>query len=69
MKETLDKTVLLNDQEVIERIFSHIDNNTTDLGETVWREPVENYQSQERFDAEIALLKRLAVPYLSLIHI
>lgn len=49
MKETLDKTVLLNDQEVIERIFSHIDNNTTDLGETVWREPVENYQSQERF--------------------
>lgn len=54
---------LLNDQEVIKRIFSHIDNCTTDLGDTVWREPVEHYQSQQRFDAEIALLKRLPVPY------
>ena len=54
---------LLNEQEVIKRIFSHIDNCTTDLGDTVWREPVEHYQSQQRFDAEIALLKRLPVPY------
>ena len=54
---------LLNDQEVIKRIFSHIDNCTTDLGDTIWREPVEHYQSQQRFDAEIALLKRLPVPY------
>jgi nitrite reductase/ring-hydroxylating ferredoxin subunit len=57
------KPRLLNDQEVIERIFSHIDNNTTDLGDTVWKEPVEHYQSQQRFSAEIALLKRLPVPY------
>ncbi|HIG66915.1 MAG TPA: aromatic ring-hydroxylating dioxygenase subunit alpha [Porticoccaceae bacterium] len=57
------KPRLLNDQEVIERIFSHIDNNTTDLGDTVWKEPVEHYQSQQRFNAEIALLKRLPVPY------
>lgn len=54
---------LLDDQAVIERIFSHIDNSTTDLGDTVWTEPVDHYQSQERFDAEIALLKRLPVPY------
>lgn len=57
------KPRLLNDQEVIERIFSHIDNNTTDLGDTVWKEPVDHYQSQQRFNAEIALLKRLPVPY------
>ncbi len=55
--------VLLNDQQAIERIFSHIDNRTTDLGDTVWREPAEHYHSQERFDAEIALLRRLPVPY------
>ncbi len=57
------ETTLLDDRQVIERIFDHIDNGTTDLGETIWREPVENYHSQERFDAEIALLRRLPVPY------
>ena len=54
---------LLNDQEAIERIFTHIDNGTTDLGDTVWQEPVENYHSQERFDAEIALLRSLPIPF------
>jgi len=54
---------LLDDQQAIERIFSHIDNGTTDLGDTVWREPVEHYHSQDRFDAEIALLRRLPVPF------
>ena len=54
---------LLNDQEAIERIFTNIDNGTTDLGDTVWREPVENYNSQERFDAEIALLRSLPIPF------
>jgi phenylpropionate dioxygenase-like ring-hydroxylating dioxygenase large terminal subunit len=60
---TTHETPLLNDQQAIERIFSHIDNNTTDLGDTIWREPVESYHSQERFAAEIALLRRLPVPY------
>ncbi|MDB2547364.1 Rieske 2Fe-2S domain-containing protein [Porticoccaceae bacterium] len=54
---------LLSDQEAIERIFTHIDDGTTDLGDTVWREPVENYHSQERFDAEIALLRSLPIPF------
>jgi phenylpropionate dioxygenase-like ring-hydroxylating dioxygenase large terminal subunit len=62
VNSTLD-TPLLNDQQAIERIFSHIDNGTTDLGDTIWREPVEHYHSQERFDAEIALLRRLPVPF------
>ena len=54
---------LLNDQQVIERIFQHIDRGTTDLGDTVWREPVEHYHTQKRFDAEIALLRRIPVPF------
>ena len=31
---------LLSEQETIERIFQHIDNRTTDLGDIVWQEPV-----------------------------
>jgi phenylpropionate dioxygenase-like ring-hydroxylating dioxygenase large terminal subunit len=54
---------LLSDQEAIERVFTHIDNGTTDLGDTVWQEPVENYHSQRRFDAEIALLRSLPIPF------
>ena len=49
---------LLNEQETIERIFQHIDNRTTDLGDTVWQEPVAHYHSQERFDAELLLLRQ-----------
>ena len=54
---------LLSEQAVIERVFNHIDNKTTDLGDTVWREPAEHYHSQQRFDAEIAMLKRLPVAF------
>ena len=66
MKEPINNSPyknFLNDQEAIERIFNHIDNGTTDLGDEVWREPVENYFSQKRFDAEIALLKTLPIPF------
>ncbi len=44
---------LLNDLDLIDRIFSHIDGKSTDAGGEVWREPVENYTSEERFAAEI----------------
>ncbi len=54
---------MLNERQTIDRIFTHIDAGTTDLGDTVWREPVENYHSQQRFDAEIALLRRRPVPF------
>jgi phenylpropionate dioxygenase-like ring-hydroxylating dioxygenase large terminal subunit len=53
----------LNESDAIERIFNHIDNGTTDLGDTVWKEPVSNYYSKERFDAEISLLRRSPIPY------
>ncbi|MCH1491379.1 MAG: Rieske 2Fe-2S domain-containing protein [Luminiphilus sp.] len=54
---------LLDDASAVARIFEHIDNGTTDLGDTMWREPVDHYHSQARFDAEMALLRRLPVPF------
>ena len=56
-------TQLLSDAEVIDRIFDHIDNKTTDVGERVWRAPTDIYHSQERFEAEIELLRRLPNPF------
>jgi phenylpropionate dioxygenase-like ring-hydroxylating dioxygenase large terminal subunit len=55
---------LRDDATVIERVFDHIDHETTDLGETTWREPVENYRSEARFAAERdAVLRRLPVGF------
>ena len=56
-------SLLLDDGQIIERVFSHIDNKTTDLGDEVWKEPVKNYINQDRFDSEIKLLRSLPVPF------
>ena len=55
--------LLLDDSQIIERIFSHIDNKTTDLGSEVWKEPVKNYVDQERFYKEIKLLRSQPIPF------
>jgi phenylpropionate dioxygenase-like ring-hydroxylating dioxygenase large terminal subunit len=49
---------LLTDHEITERVLSHIANRSTDAGEELWREPVENYRSKQRFDAEIQRVLR-----------
>lgn len=54
---------LLGDAQVVLRIFDHIDNKTTDLGDTVWSEPVANYIAQDRLDAELDLIKRRYVVF------
>jgi phenylpropionate dioxygenase-like ring-hydroxylating dioxygenase large terminal subunit len=55
---------LLDDQSVAQRILDHIDNQTTDLSESSWREPVENYRSKPRFEAELSLiLRRYPTPF------
>jgi len=54
---------LLDDAGVIERVFDHIDNSTTDQGDVMWREPTQHYTSVERFEAEIKLLRRLPIVY------
>jgi len=57
-------TSLSDDQTVVRRILDHIDNKTTDLSETTWREPVEHYRSEERLAAELALvLRRYPTPF------
>jgi len=54
---------LLDDPAVVERILDHIDNQTTDLGEESWREPVENYRCERRFAAELEVLRRYPTPF------
>lgn len=54
---------LSDDPTVVQRILAHIDGGSTDLGETCWREPVESYLSQERFAAELRLLRRLPLAF------
>ncbi len=53
----------MSDQAVVERILSHVRAGTTDAGDDVWREPVEHYRSEARFQQELALLRRLPVPF------
>ncbi len=52
-----------NDAELLDHILNHIDQGTTDLGEEDWYEPVQNYSSQSRFDAERRLMRRLPIPF------
>ena len=59
----MNETPLLDEAALVERIFQHIDAGTTDLGDTVWREPVSHYLSQERFEAECALIRRYPTPF------
>ena len=53
----------MDDQSVLRRVLEHIERRTTDLGEDVWREPVEHYRSHERFAAELRLMRRYPVPF------
>src|SRR5882724_4605772 len=55
---------LSDDPSVVQRILDHIDQETTDESETVWRELVANYRSEARFAAELALvLRRQPTPF------
>jgi phenylpropionate dioxygenase-like ring-hydroxylating dioxygenase large terminal subunit len=55
---------LLDDASVIERILGHVEAGTTDLAEQTWREPVENYRSAPRLQAEMErVLRRYPTPF------
>jgi phenylpropionate dioxygenase-like ring-hydroxylating dioxygenase large terminal subunit len=56
-------TNLLDDRSVVQRVLDHVDRQTTDLGDEVWREPVGNYFSKERFAAEVEILRRRPVAF------
>ena len=53
----------MDDQAVVERVLSHVRDGTTDEGDEVWHEPVENYRSAERLRRELDVLRRLPVPF------
>ena len=56
--------MLLTDHEIVERVLGHIANRTTDAGEEIWREPVENYRSEARLKLEIERVMRASfVPF------
>jgi phenylpropionate dioxygenase-like ring-hydroxylating dioxygenase large terminal subunit len=61
--ERIKMVKLLSDQEVIQKVLDQIDNKTTDLGDEVWREPVVNYRSEQRFAKELELFKRLPMVF------
>jgi phenylpropionate dioxygenase-like ring-hydroxylating dioxygenase large terminal subunit len=53
----------MDDRTVAQRVLDHIANGTTDLGEQVWREPVENYCSPARLQAEQRVLRHCPTPF------
>ena len=54
---------LLADARLVDRILDHVDHQTTDRGDTIWREPVDHYRDPERLQAEIdrAMRRRFTV--------
>src|ERR1041384_5519770 len=54
---------LASDAAIVERIRAHVAAGTTDVAERVWREPVANYCSAERFAAEVEVVRRHAVAF------
>ncbi|OFW98159.1 MAG: (2Fe-2S)-binding protein [Alphaproteobacteria bacterium RIFCSPHIGHO2_12_FULL_66_14] len=57
-------TTRMDDRSVAQRVLDHIANRTTDVGQSVWREPVANYRSEARLVAEIEkVLKRSPTPF------
>ena len=54
---------LLSDIDVVQRIFSHIDNLTTDMGNKTWKEPVAHYRCKERLNAELKILQRRSIVF------
>lgn len=58
-----DSTVLLKDEDVIQRILNHIDNKSTDIGDQTWLEPSENYRSKQRFSSELMAIRQQFTVY------
>jgi len=56
-------TELMEDWRVASRVLDHIDHGTTDLSDTVWREPVQNYTAPDRLAAELAIMRATPTPF------
>src|SRR5882757_6649190 len=56
--------ILYDEPTVIGCILKHIDHNTTDLSNEVWREPAGSYTSPVRFQAELdTVMRRTSTPF------
>lgn len=53
----------MSDSDVVDRVLGHVANKTTDRGDDVWQEPVENYQSVDRFEKELAVFRTVPTPF------
>jgi phenylpropionate dioxygenase-like ring-hydroxylating dioxygenase large terminal subunit len=53
-----DLKLLADDPTVVQRVLDHVDNKTTDLADSMWREPIEHYRSPDRYAAELDLVLR-----------
>ena len=53
----------MSDSDVVDRVLGHVANKTTDRGDDVWREPVENYRSEDRLAQELAVFKSVPTPF------
>ncbi len=53
----------MSDNEVVARVLDHVANKTTDRGDEVWQEPVENYQSAKRFERELSLIRSVPTAF------
>ena len=51
------------DSDVVDRVLGHVANKTTDRGDDIWREPVENYRSEDRLAQELAVFKSVPTPF------
>ena len=63
MRTTANARTLLPSETVVARIRRHIEARTTDIADGTWNEPVENYRSEARFMAEMAMLRSTAVAF------
>src|SRR5262249_12859680 len=63
LEEMTPMTTLADDHTVIQRILDHIDNRTTDVCASSWRELVATYLSEERLAAELRVLRRFPVAF------
>lgn len=61
--QTKPQTPFMSDSDVVDRVLGHIAAGTTDRGADVWREPVENYRSEERLSRELALFKSVPTAF------
>jgi phenylpropionate dioxygenase-like ring-hydroxylating dioxygenase large terminal subunit len=53
----------MSDSDVVARVLDHIAHKTTDRGDEVWQEPVDNYRSEHRHEQELSMFRSVPTPF------